>query len=89
MAIFLLKTTTPDAIVTDIDSGTLWGVSLGTTTKRSTYSDYVLVECTKTRSENLFEACPESVSMNFLQAAPESFTESDQVSKVWYLRGML
>jgi len=89
MAIFLLKTTTPNAIVAEIDTGTLWGVSLGTTTKRSTYSDYVLVECTQTRSENLFEACPQSIDMDFLQSNPESFTESDQISKVWYLRGML
>jgi len=89
MAIILLKTTTPAALIAEIDTGKLWGVSLGTTTKRSTYSDYVLIDCTETRSEKLSEAVPDSVDMDFLQAAPDSFTEAGLIEKAWFLRGKL
>ena len=89
MAILLVKTTTPDALISEIDTGTLWGVALGTTTKRSTYSDYVLIECTKTRSDNLFEACPESVDIDLCMGSPDSFTDAGLLEKAWFLRGML
>ncbi len=89
MAILLINTTTPDTLVAEIDTGTLWGVSLGTTTKRSTYSDYVLIECTKTRSDDLFESCPETAEIDLCQSSPGSFTASDLISRAWFLRGML
>ena len=74
MAILLVNTTTPDALIAEIDTGTLWGISLGTT---------------KTRSDNLFEACPESVDIDVCQGSPDSFTEAGLLQKSWYLRGML
>ena len=45
MALLLIETTTPDDVTDAVGAGTLWGVSLGTTTKASSYSDYVLIDC--------------------------------------------
>lgn len=89
MALLLIETTAPDDVMDDVALGTLWGISLGTTTKASSYSDYVLIECTKTRAFNLCNAAPEDVDIPILNNEPDSFTEVDQEWKVWYLRGKL
>jgi len=78
-------------IVDAVDAGELWGINMGTTSKASSYSNFVLVECTQTRGDNLFDANPDYNEYSFLlsQADPDSFSESGAKCKYWYLRGML
>ena len=89
MALILIETTTPNGIIDSVGTGTLWGISLGTTTKASTYSDYVLIDCTKTRAINLCNAAPEDMDIPILDNEPDSFTETTHMGKVWYLRGLI
>jgi len=78
-------------VVADVQSGELWGVSMGTTSKASSYSDRVLIECTNTRNLAIMDACPEGDTYNveYSTSDPDSFTSADAVSKSWFLRGML
>lgn len=89
MALLLIETTTPDDVTDAVGAGTLWGVSLGTTTKASSYSDYVLIKCTKTRAFNLSNAAPDDVMTPFQDDEPPSFTEATSQEKAWWLRGKL
>ena len=59
MTILLIKcssSSTAQQVVADVQAGELWGVDMGTTSKVSAYSNYTLIECTKTRHLNLFDA---------------------------------
>ena len=78
-------------IVAAVEAGELWGVDMGTTSKASSYSDYALIECTNTRNLALMDACPEgeTYTVEYSISTPDSFTETDGVSKSWFLRGML
>ncbi len=78
-------------IVSAVEAGELWGVDMGTTSRVSTYSDRVLIECTNTRNLALMDVCPEGETYNveYSISTPDSFTEADAVSKAWFLRGML
>mgnify|MGYP003131593302 CR=1 FL=1 len=80
---------TKDTVVSAIEAGELWGVSLGTTTKYSTEGTWILVQATETRCDNLLLAIPEEVAYaSFLIAAPSvSDADSDGIS--WYLRAKL
>ena len=93
MAIILIETSSTSAaeeIVTASETGELWGIDLGTTTKASTYSKYVLLELTATRSFNLANAAPEDdVTIELQENDPPSFTDSTSEAKSWYLRGKL
>ena len=73
----------------EIATGTLWGISLGTTTKSSSYSTFFLVEATATRCENLIGACPEDIDDVMGEMDPLSFTAGDVIEKAWYLRGKI
>ena len=77
-----------EQVVTDVEAGELWGVDLGTTSKASTYSNYVLVQATATRSNAIYNSLPDSVE-NVLQQDPGSFTDASEEHKAWYLRGKL
>ena len=93
MAIILIEASSSSAaeeIVTTSETGELWGIDLGTTTKASSYSKYVLLELTTTRSFNLANAAPEDeVTIELQENDPPSFTDSTSESKSWYLRGKL
>ena len=59
MTILLIKCSSSAAaqqILTDVESGELWGVDMGSTSKVAAYSNFALVECTKTRHLSLFDA---------------------------------
>ena len=77
-----------EQVVTDVEAGELWGVDLGTTSKASNYSNYVLVQATATRSNAIYNSLPDSVE-NVLQQDPGSFTDASEEHKAWYLRGKL
>ena len=84
----MTSSTAADQIVTDVEAGELWGVNLGTTSKAASYSNWVLVSATATRSNAIYNAIPEEVG-NVLQEDPGSFTDAPMPLKAWYLRGML
>ena len=73
----------------EIATGTLWGVSLGTTSKSSSYSTFFLIDATATRCSNLIGACPEDVDDVMGESDPLSFTSGDVNDKAWWLRGKL
>ena len=80
-----------NSIVAAVESGELWGINMGTTSKVSSYSHYALIECTNTRNLALMDNCPEdgSFSVEYSMNEPDSFTEGEPVSKAWFLRGKL
>jgi hypothetical protein len=92
MAIILFETTSTSAaedIVEAVAAGELWGLDMGTTSKASSYSNFALVECTRTRSENLADHIPDGTAQILWDSEPPSFTAADMGHKTWYLRGML
>ena len=78
-------------VVDDVQAGELWGVDMGTTSSASSYSNYALIECTKTRNYSLHDSVPdfEKYSIELSQIEPDSFTEAPTPHKLWYLRGKL
>ena len=91
MSLILFETSsssTAESLAADANTGSLWGVSLGTTTEVSQYSNFVLLELTQTRALNLTNVIPEGVDMSLMDLDPPSFTSADMNGKVWYLRGM-
>ena len=94
MTILTIKcssSTTAQTVVTAVDAGELWGVNMGTTSKVSSQSNHVLIECTNTRNLALLDACPEGETyiVEYSISDPDSFTETDAISKSWFLRGKL
>ena len=92
MAFILFESTSPSAaddVVTAVDAGELWGMDMGTTSKAASYSNYALVECTTTRSENLADYVPEETNMVLWETGAQSFTAAGVTAKTWYLRGQL
>ena len=83
------KSSEANSLVSEVETGTLWGISLGTTTKSAANSSWVVVECTATRAFDLCNAAPEDSDIPVLDVDPPSFTDSDDKCKVWYLRGKI
>jgi hypothetical protein len=94
MTILLIKcssSSTAQQVVADVQAGELWGVDMGTTSKVAAYSNYTLIECTKTRHLNLFDADkdPDKFEITYGTTDPDSFTDAPVDWKTWYLRGKL
>tara|TARA_R110002110_G_scaffold144795_4_gene334141 strand:+ start:257 stop:535 length:279 start_codon:yes stop_codon:yes gene_type:complete len=92
MTLLLLEATSTSgatAIKADADTGTLYGVSLGTTTKSSTYSNLVLLELTQTRAFAICEVLPADVESPMMDMDAVSFSSAGPDEQLWYLRGML
>jgi len=92
MAHLLLEansTTAAAAIKADADTGALYGVDLGTTTKSAAYSNLVLLELTQARSLAVCDALPEDVDSPMLNFDPGSFTSAAPECQVWFLRARL
>ena len=83
------STSAADDIVAAVDTGELWGVDMGTTSKASSYSKFALVECTANRVLQMTDVIPEDVSLSVTEDDISSFTDADASGKTWYLRGML
>ena len=83
------STSAADDIVAAVETGELWGVNMGSTSKSSSYSNYALVECTANRALQITDVLPDEVFLASTQDEVPSFTDSDGTEKVWYLRGML
>lgn len=78
-----------DDVVTAVQAQELWGVNMGTTSKASSYSKFVLIEATATRVSNLISAAPQGVDMLVQYSDPPSFSDSTPDEMVWYLRATL
>ena len=92
MAVILIiagSSSAANSLVSEVETGTLWGISLGSTTKSAANSSWVGVECTATRAFDLCNAAPEDTDIPVLDLDPPSFTDSDDKCKVWYLRGKI
>ena len=85
------SSSTASDIVAAVEAGQLWGVDMGTTSKAASYSNYVLIECTKTRNLDIIDNIPdfEKYSAELGDTDPDSFSDATQRMKVWYLRGRL
>jgi hypothetical protein len=85
------STSAATQIVADVEAGELWGVDMGTTSAAASYSNYVLIECTKTRNLAIIDAIPDfnRYSAELGETDPLSFAEATQRCKAWYLRGKL
>lgn len=92
-SIVLLKaksSSAADGIVSDVEAGELWGVSLGlSTTAAASYSSFVLVELAPSKADQITDAAPDDVNVEYQQGEVDSFTSADAISKAWYLRGKL
>ena len=94
MAFILFYCNTPEtasSIASDVQAGTLFSVSMGTTSKAASYSRWALVECTDTRADNIVvgDYDREDISVSAFPSHPESFTDADVMGKMWYLRGVI
>jgi len=92
MTLLLLEATSTSgatAIKAEADTGTLYGVSLGTTTKAATYSNLVLLELTQTRAFAICEVLPDEVESPMMDMDAMSFSSAGPECQIWYLRGML
>jgi hypothetical protein len=92
MAIILFEcssSTVANQIVADVEAGELFGVDMGTTSKAVSYSKSTLVDCTKSRSEDLIGLTPENAQPSLWDSEPASFSDADVSGKSWYLRGKL
>ena len=78
-------------VVAAVEGGQLWGVDMGTTSRAASYSNYALIECTKTRNLAIIDAIPDfnRFSAELGETEPDSFGDASQRCKVWYLRGKL
>jgi hypothetical protein len=78
-------------VETQVAAGALWDVDLGTTSKASSYSSYILIECTNTRNLALIDACPPDSKFEIAYSInePDAFTEASVIEKAWFLRGRL
>lgn len=92
MDVILFKTSSAQAaddIVSAVSAQELWGVDMGTTSKASSYSTYVVVESTATRASNLLGSMPDTVGMEMHVHNICSFSDSSSEEKLWYLRGSI
>lgn len=85
------RSSTAQTLVAAVEAGELWGVNMGTTSKVSVQSDHVLIECTTTRNLALLDACPagDTYTIVYSISNPDTFTQTDAISRSWYLRGKL
>ena len=94
MAMALIKCSSSSTaldLVEEVETGELWGVSLGTTTEITKYSNFCLLDITETRAMELYSVNPDPDTYEFqgINSYVESFSESGTEDKVWYLRGKL
>tara|TARA_A100001515_G_scaffold134275_2_gene124146 strand:- start:1394 stop:1672 length:279 start_codon:yes stop_codon:yes gene_type:complete len=78
-----------DEITAAVEARELWGVSMGTTSKASKYSSFVLIEATFNRVNDLLAAKPNEIEFEMQYHDICSFTEASSEEKFWYLRGKL
>ena len=83
------NTAAASEIAEAVKAGSLWGVSMGTTSNASSYLSFVLIEATSNRVGNLLSSIPENVEFEIHYHEIDSFSESSQSEKFWYLRGKL
>ena len=78
-------------VVEDVQAGELWGVSMGTTSKATSYSNYALIDATQTRTLALLESVPNDGKFDIQSSELDidSFTQSHGNQKLWFLRGIL
>jgi hypothetical protein len=76
-------------VVAEAQTGTLWSVALGTTTRLVNEGSLVIVECTEHRAGRLVENCPEAMDAPLFNSAPVTFANAQQDCQVWYMRGKL
>ena len=70
----------------------LWGVSLGTTTIGTEYANYIRIECTDNRANQLLAVVPnEEVDFLVLNCNISAFSSDgvDDNQRLWFLRGKL
>ena len=92
MDVILFETSSTSAandIVAAVQAGSLWGIDMGTTSKASSYSNFVAVQATATRVGNIMSAAPENVSIDVQYHDLYSFTDSTPDEKLWYLLGAM
>jgi hypothetical protein len=73
----------------EIAEGDLWGVSLGTTTKSSSHSTWLLISATPPRCRSLFDAAPEWVRTIEALDGVAAFSDGSLEEKTWLLRGRI
>jgi hypothetical protein len=80
-----------EQLVSDVQAGEVWGVDMGTTSKAVSYSNFVLIECTKARNYKLLdvEIDLEKFELFYSHTDPDSFTNARSDWKIWFLRGRL
>lgn len=94
MAMALIQcssSSTASTLVEEVETGELWGVSLGTTTKVTKYANFCLLDITETRAMELYSVnpLPETYEFQGIHSYVDSFSESGSEDKMWYLRGKL
>ena len=86
-----LNASTANGVVSDVEAGNLWGVSMGTTSKAVSHSNYVLIQATQARTLELLDYVPDEEVFNIQSSLidADSFSDADLDWKIWFLRGIL
>ena len=86
----LIKTSSSSAAdqgVADALAGSLWGVSMGTTSQAAAYGNYAVVAATNTRMSALEDVVPEGAELTLLISGVEAFTNRSDSAMFWSLLG--
>tara|TARA_A100001515_G_scaffold139420_1_gene134023 strand:+ start:400 stop:696 length:297 start_codon:yes stop_codon:yes gene_type:complete len=78
-------------IMNAIAAQELWGVALGTTTVGTEYANYIRIECTDNRANELLSVVPtDEVDFLVLNCNIFAFSSDDveDSQRLWYLRGV-
>ena len=82
------STAAADQVVADALGGSLWGVSMGTTSQAASYGQYALVAATDTRMYALEDAAPEDAELALMISGVEAFTNRSDAAMFWSLMGV-
>ena len=88
MLVDMGSTSAATQVVTDVQAGTLWGVSMGTTSLAAAYGSRALVSATDARMEALIDAADEAeIEMVMTLTGINSFTTRPDSEQFWSLLG--
>ena len=76
-----------NALKADADTGNLWGVDLGTTTKSEAVGKRLVIYCTETRGAALFSAA--EARQQIASLSPPALTKMDPVCAMFYALGKM
>jgi len=82
---------TAQSVVSDVEAGELWNVSMGESSKAASHSNYALIDSTESITLALLDNVPDEEKFDIQSSLidAESFSDASLDWKIWFLRGIL